>query len=141
MEPTITIEEFNYDRHVNLSYAGFFVGWREQLSEARLVEILRGSYLAYIAIREDSVVGFVYSISDGILSCYIPLLEVLPEYQRRGLGTELVQRLVGALGSFYMVDLTCDREVRTFYEKAWPGMKAGTAMVVRNYDALKAPAR
>ena len=36
--------------------------------------------------RDDAgrVVGFVTAISDGVLSAYIPLLEVLPEYQGAG---------------------------------------------------------
>jgi ribosomal protein S18 acetylase RimI-like enzyme len=40
----------------------------------------------------------------------LPLLEVLPEYQGQGVGTELVRRLLARLDSLYMVDLCCDAE-------------------------------
>ena len=41
-----------------------------------------------IAIDENTnqVVGFVTAISDGVLSAYIPFLEVLPEYKSIGIG-------------------------------------------------------
>ncbi len=39
-------------------------------------------------------VGFITAITDKILSAYIPFLEVLPEYQRQGIGKELVKRML-----------------------------------------------
>ena len=49
------------------------------------------------------MVGFVTAISDGVLSAFIPLLEVLPEWQGPGIGTELVRRILAELEDFYMV--------------------------------------
>jgi ribosomal protein S18 acetylase RimI-like enzyme len=65
----------------------------------------------------DRVVGFVTAISDGVLSAYIPLLEVLPEFQGRGIGSELVRRLFDRLGDIYMVDVVCDESVVPFYAR------------------------
>jgi len=42
------------------------------------------------------VVGFVTAVSDGVVSAFLPLLEVLPEYQGRGIGSELVRRMLSA---------------------------------------------
>jgi ribosomal protein S18 acetylase RimI-like enzyme len=81
------------------------------------------------------VVGFVTAISDGVLSAYIPLLEVLPEYQGRGIGAELVRRLLDRLGGLYMVDLCCDEDVVGFYERL--GLARWDAgMGLRNRGAL-----
>lgn len=135
-ESEILIEEFDYARHGTLSYAGFFVGWLSKPSDDALLHILTKCHRAYVAVQGGRTIGFVYCISDGLLSCYIPLLEVLPEHQGKGLGKELVRRLIRSLESFYMIDLSCDADVIPFYEKAWPGMKVGAAMFVRNYDAL-----
>ena len=77
------------------------------------------------------VAGFVTAISDGVLAAYIPLLEVLPAYQRRGIGAELVRRMLAGFSSLYMVDLLCDDGLRPLYEAA--GMHASGAMMVRNY--------
>ena len=94
---------------------GFFVGWPVTPSPERLVELLRASYAVEIALDGDAAVGFVTAISDGVLSAFIPLLEVLPAYQRRGIGAELIRRLLGQLDNLYMIDLCCDADLEPFY--------------------------
>jgi ribosomal protein S18 acetylase RimI-like enzyme len=114
--------------------AGFFVGWPKPPSAETHLEILRQS--SHIVLAEDDqagrVVGFVTAISDGILSAYIPLIEVLPEYRGRGIGTELVRRMLDGCKDLYMVDTTCDREVQAFYARC--GMSPSTGMMIRNYE-------
>jgi len=95
--------------------AGFFVGWPQKPTPERHLDLLRGSYAVELALDGDSVVGFVNAISDGVLSAFIPLLEVVPDYQRRRVGTELVRRLLDQLDGFYMVDLCCDASLEPFY--------------------------
>jgi len=55
----------------------------------------------------------------------------LPEYQGRGIGTELVKRVIAEIGQQYGVDTACDDNVVPFYERL--GFKRGSAMVLRNY--------
>ena len=74
---------------------------------------------------------YVTAISDGVLSAYIPLLEVLPEYQGQGIGTELVKRMLEQCSELYMVDTTCDPALQAFY--AHCGMQPSTGAMVRNY--------
>jgi len=45
-----------------------------------------------LALDGNAVTGFVTAISDGVISAFIPLLEVLPEDQHQRIGTELVCR-------------------------------------------------
>jgi ribosomal protein S18 acetylase RimI-like enzyme len=78
------------------------------------------------------VVGFITAISDGVSAAYIPHLEVLPAYQGRGIGSELVRRMLARLRGLYMIDLTCDPDVQPFYARL--GMRPSTGMLVRNYD-------
>lgn len=112
---------------------GFFVGWPSPPSAAMHLRILKGSYLVWLAIdtEKNIVVGFVNAVSDGILSAYIPLLEVLPEYQKSGIGRELVNRSLDSLKHLYMVDLLCDQKLQGYYEKL--GMKKATGAFIRNY--------
>lgn len=95
---------------------GFFVHWPARPSPERHLEILHGSDHVVIA-RDDGgrVVGFVTAISDGVLSAFIPLLEVLPEHRGQGIGSELVRRMLAELDGLYMVDLVCDPELEPFY--------------------------
>jgi len=78
------------------------------------------------------VVGFVTAVTDGVLAAYIPLLEVLPEYQRRRIGEELMRRVMERLDGLYMVDLLCDPNMDAFYSRF--GMKPAHAMAVRRYE-------
>jgi len=80
----------------------------------------------------NKVVGFINAVSDGVMAAYIPLLEVLPEYQGRGIGKELVSRMLESLTHLYMVDLLCDEDMQGYYAKF--GMHKATGMFVRNFD-------
>ena len=113
---------------------GFFVGWPNPPSAETHLKLLASSDRIVLAVDDGTgkVVGFITAISDGILSAYIPLLEVLPAYQKRGIGQELVQRMLGKLKGLYMVDLFCDPELETFYSRF--GMRPGFGMMLRNYE-------
>ena len=126
---TTTLDDITPDRLI-----GFFDGWPNPPSPARHLDLLRNSHAVVLAIDEESgrVAGFVNAIGDGVLAAYIPLLEVLPEYRGRGVGTELVRRMMDALGDLYMVDLLCDANLQPFYERL--GMRPATGMMVRRYE-------
>lgn len=110
---------------------GFFEGWPNPPSPERHLEILRGSYCVVLAREpgKPQVIGFVNAISDGVLYAFVPLLEVLPAHRERGIGSELVRRLLDQLGDFYAVDLMCDSELQPFYEHL--GMYPAVGMVLR----------
>jgi ribosomal protein S18 acetylase RimI-like enzyme len=115
----------------------FFVDWPVAPSPEQRLAILRGSDHVVLAREEaaNRVVGFATAITDGALSAYIPLLEVLPEYQGSGVGTELMRRLLAKLRDLYMVDLVCDPQLEAFYRRF--GMVPLTGMALRNRAALK----
>ena len=96
---------------------GFFVGWPSPPSPERHLALLRGSTHAVVALDGERVVGFVTVLSDGVLMASIPLLEVLPGHQGRGIGRELVTIAVSLVDRLYQVQLCCDDDVRPFYEK------------------------
>jgi len=113
---------------------GFFVGWPDPPSKGTHLKILEGSSHVWLAIdpEEKKVVGFINAVSDGVLSAYIPLLEVIPSYQNKGIGKDLVRRMLQSLEDFYMVDLLCDVELQAFYRSL--GMVDGTGSLLRNYN-------
>lgn len=116
---------------------GLCVGWAHPLSGERLLHVLRSSYRV-IVVREEMggpVIGFIQAISDGVLCAYLPLLEVRPQYQGRGIGSELVRRMLAELDGLYMVDLCCDENLVPFYERC--AMVPVRGMARRNYDALR----
>jgi len=96
--------------------------------------VLRASNFVVFARDEatGAIVGFITAITDGILMAYIPLLEVLPVYQRQGIGSGLVRRMLARPGDIYMIDLLCDPDVQPFYARC--GMHPSTGMCIRNYE-------
>ena len=124
---------------------GFWVGWPEPPSPDQHLASLRGSEAVVLAIDESGgagdgsaggrlVVGFVNAAGDGVLASSIPFLEVLPAWQGRGIGSELVHRIVAALSPRYMIDLTCDEDLIPFYERL--GFQPHRAMIRRDRTAL-----
>lgn len=116
---------------------GFFVGWELRPSATALLSHLERSYRCTVAldVAGDRVVGFATAVSDGLLCAYIPLVEVLPGWRERGIGTELVRGLLEQLEHLYMVDLSCDEALRPFYERF--GLTPGIAMSRRDRAALE----
>lgn len=105
---------------------GFFDGWPSAPSASRHLQLLRGSAHVVIALDGATVVGFANALSDGAFMAYIPLLEVLPAYRGRGIGSSLIERLLNRLHGHYHVGLLCDAPLQPFYERlgllAVPGM-------------------
>lgn len=114
-----------------ITTSDFFVGWPNPPSEQVFKIILKNSQHIYLAIDKEKLVGFINAISDQILTAYIPLLEVLPEYQGKGIGRALVSKMKEDLKKYYMIDICCDEDVVSFYEKI--GFKKGHSMTLRNY--------
>jgi ribosomal protein S18 acetylase RimI-like enzyme len=113
--------------------SGFFAGWQRSPTPETHLRILCGSSHVVLAREAHAgrVIGFITAISDGVLSAYIPLLEVLPEYRQQGVGTELLKRMLTRLSRLYMVDLVCDPDRQAFYEAV--GFETATAMIRRDY--------
>ena len=109
--------------------AGFFVGWPRPPAPAARVALLRGSSHVVLAWDEERLVGFVTALSDGVLMAYLPLLEVLPEYQGRGIGTALVDQVLGEIGELYGVDVCCDEDLVPYYARF--GFQRVAGMVLR----------
>ncbi len=110
---------------------GFFVGWTKPLTPEDHYRILQNSQYIVIATDQHTkkVVGFINALSDRIKFAFIPMLEVLPDYQGIGIGTELMRRLLAEVSHLDCIDLSCDENLQKFYEKF--GMIKHHAMLIR----------
>ncbi len=119
---------------------GFFHGWPNPPTLETHLRILDGSDTIVLAMADTParrVVGFATAITDGVVAAYIPLLEVLPEYRGRGIGRELIRRLLTRLDHLYMIDVTCDPGVLPFYTSI--GMTPSTGASKRTYKHQAPP--
>ena len=112
---------------------GFFEGWRKPLTPEQHLQVLSNSAEIVLALDSETsqVVGHVNALSDGLQAAFIPLLEVIPAYQNRGIGSELMRRMLDKLSGIYGVDLMCDPKLQPFYERF--GLQRSVGMLRRNY--------
>jgi GNAT superfamily N-acetyltransferase len=113
---------------------GFFTHWLYPPAPETFLRILHGSSAIVLAFDSEleRVVGYITAISDGVSCAYIPHLEVLETQRGRGIGTELVRRMLEKLQHLYMIDLMCDPDLQPFYARL--GLRPGTGMIIRNFD-------
>lgn len=128
---TMTIEYTDKIERVSAAQLkGFFVGWPAHPDPQTHLEILRRSYAVWLAFDDSRCVGFINALSDGVLYAHIPLLEVLPDYQGKGIGRELLKRMLETLSGMYAVDVVCDEAVASFYDNV--GFSRCVGMIKRN---------
>jgi ribosomal protein S18 acetylase RimI-like enzyme len=112
---------------------GFFVGWKNPLTSEQHYTILKNSSFIVLAYDKETsrVVGFINALSDRIHFAFIPMLEVLPGYQHKGIGSKLLKMMLKLLEDITCIDLTCDVQMQSFYEQF--GMLKSHGMVFRKY--------
>lgn len=96
-------------------------GWNDEycLSEEALHSTLEKSFYCISAYDGEQLVGFGRIMSDGILHAMIYEMIVLPHYQGRGIGGEILKILVRKCveNNIRDIQLFCARGKRSFYEK------------------------
>ena len=96
-------------------------GWNDKygLSSDESAQALRSSWYVLSAYADEQLVGFGRLVSDGVLHAMIYELIVLPEYQGRGVGGKILEKLVKKCQESGVRDiqLFCAAGKRAFYEK------------------------
>jgi len=115
-------EGFHYRETRELSLESILALYRaNQWSSAQNPELLHKALLAshslVTAWDGTKLIGLGNAISDGYLVVYYPHLLVLPEYQGRGIGTELMRRLMARYEGFHQHIIVADGRALDFYRK------------------------
>jgi len=91
--------------------------WSSAEKPCELERALRNSHSLVTAWDGPRLVGLGNAISDGALVVYYPHMLVLPEYQGRGIGREIVRRLMARYAGFHQHILVADGGAIEFYRK------------------------
>lgn len=111
-------KEFLLDEIINLYKR---VGWTNYLEQS---ENLKKAYSASIctfgAYDSDQLIGIVCAVGDGYTIIFIQDIIVLPEYQRKGVGTRLLEAMIKKYAYIYQIQLLTDNteETKSFYLSA-----------------------
>jgi ribosomal protein S18 acetylase RimI-like enzyme len=94
------------------------VNWVSANYADQLVIAMKNSAYVVSAWHEDKLIGLVNVLSDGTLTAYIHYLLVKPEYQKQGIGTEMIKMVIDKYaGYLYLLLLAESKEVISFYRK------------------------
>ena len=93
------------------------VGWNRMEDEYN--NPLMTSYY-HIAVYEDGkLVGYIDSVSNGVTDAYIQDLMVHPDYQGKGVGTELMNQMITYLkeNRIYIISVVFEESLKPFYDR------------------------
>jgi GNAT superfamily N-acetyltransferase len=91
--------------------------WSSADHPETLQNALLNSHSLVTAWLDGNLIGLGNAISDGFLVVYYPHLLVSPEFQSRGIGSEIVRRLKLKYQGFHQHMLVADGRAIEFYEK------------------------
>lgn len=77
------------------------------------------SYFHIACYDDKNLIGYVDVVSNGVTDAYIQDLTVYPEYQGKGIGTELMNRAISHLKDkkIFMISVLFDEKLLTFYKR------------------------
>ena len=91
------------------------VGWNGM--ESCYNNPLMTSYYHIACYDGEKLIGYVDTVSNGVTDAYIQDLMVDPSYQGRGIGTDLMNRIIAKLkeNKIYMISVFYDEKLKNFY--------------------------
>ena len=95
------------------------VGWRNYYEHPEMLKnAYAGSRCILAAYEDEKPVGIIRAVGDGYSILFIQDILVYPAYQRRGIGTALMQALLERYAHVYQIELATDNTPKTiaFYK-------------------------
>ena len=92
------------------------VGWSRMESEYK--SPLLTSYYHIAVCEDEKLIGYIDSVSNGVTDAYIQDLMVSPEHQGKGIGTDLMNKMIEYLKEkrIYMISVIYDESLKPFYQ-------------------------
>ena len=93
------------------------VGWNRMENE--YTNPLMKSYYHIAVYVKDELVGYNDCVSNGVTDAYIQDLMVHPDYQGKGVGTDLMNKMIMYLKEkrIYMISVVFEESLKPFYDK------------------------
>ncbi len=104
-------ENFHLEEILNLYQS---VGWTNYLERISVLEEAYANSLCVIgAYDNEKLVGIIRAVGDGQTIVFVQDIIVLPEYQRKGIGTKLLKAVMDKYHDVYQMELLTDNTVKT----------------------------
>lgn len=94
------------------------LGWNSlNLSVDELEKMCKQSWYAMYAYHDQQLVGMGRVISDGVITAMICGVCVMPHYQSKGIGKEIMNRIISHCEQNKVIpQLMCVENLETYYE-------------------------
>lgn len=92
------------------------VEWSSGHFPEKLVIAMRNFDTVFSAWDGDKLVGMICAMDDGIMNAYVHYLLVRPEYQLKGIGKELVERIKNHYKDYMRIVVVAYDDELKFYE-------------------------
>jgi GNAT superfamily N-acetyltransferase len=92
------------------------VEWSSGHFPEKLVIAMKNFDTVFSAWDGDRLVGMICAMDDGIMNAYVHYLLVKPDYQLKGIGRELVERVKSHYKDYLRIVVICLMENVKFYE-------------------------
>ena len=92
------------------------VGWNSGNHPDKIYDAILNSTHYCFAYDNENLIGLVSAISDKSINLFLTYLLVNPNYQRRGIGTRLLNNITSA-GDFNRIILISEKGKESFYIK------------------------
>ena len=93
------------------------VGWNGMLRS--LSDVRMTSFVHIAVYDDDKLVGYADSVSNGVTDAYIQDVAVLPQYQGKGIGSELMRKMIAEISErgVYMISVVYEPSLSGFYQR------------------------
>lgn len=92
------------------------VGWSSGHFPEKLVIAMKNFETVFSAWDGDKLVGMICAMDDGIMTAYVHYLLVHPDYQLKGIGKELVNRVKNHYKDYLRIVVVAYGDERKFFE-------------------------
>ena len=119
MKMKYTIKEYNNYNEQEILELYNSVGWSNYTKNINMLKSAYSNSLkTYGAYANEKLVGIIRVVGDGYSVVFIQDILIFPEFQRQGIGTALIQRILDEYKDVYQKHLLTDNTDKTiqFYK-------------------------
>lgn len=110
----MTIKEYKNFQLNEIANLYRSVGWTNYLER---VDILQQAYANSLCVLgaydSEKLVGIIRAVGDGQTIVFVQDIIVLPEYQRKGIGTKMMKAVIDKYHGVYQMELLTDNTEKT----------------------------
>ena len=115
----IRFTEYNTYNEAEIMALYSSVGWSNYTNNpAMLRQSYKNSLHVLAAYADDKLVGILRAVGDGASVVFLQDLIILPEFQRQGIGSQLMRRVMEKYADVYQLQLLTEASEKNiaFYE-------------------------